>query len=725
MARTNTQTPEDTTDDQGYVENEDSAAGTKTPAVTSTATTPTAVATTTPVNVLAPAAASPVAPSPPSPVAPTPPSPVAPTPPSPVAPAATAPVAHPRPGRPAPTPAPAAAPSAPVAAPPAAETEEGPGVALTAAKSEYDKKIEAVQGRINKLLAEGKADEKLYAKETETVQGQIPQPKALEYKPPKPVSLPEQWGSFAMMFAMLGSMFTRNPAVTALNAAAAAMNGFKEGNKEVAEQEYKNWKTASDNLRMAQEFQQKHYDELMKDIKERRAAGKTLRQEELNAARAEMTAAATAFRDDIMIESLKDRSLRGAEDLERKRETASLQAEQMRLKIEKARDEADADKKFKAILDSGQLNNLALDEQTTLIGALGSPAGMKWLSSHKIQESLIAGKVRAARDTDAFKAADEQGKLVILADAGDRQAEKELVKLTAKQATQKLDGSVDAETQRANDEAIANYSAPMPPQSARNKVAQKLYSDTLARVKQINKDFDPSLKKTTDQVRAGWMDVSKPGGKQIQTYNTITHHLAYLDDLVDALKTGDQATINRVGASAAAAIGNPNLAITNVDAAQRVIADEITKGVIGSAGALVDREKMAELFDPRQPISVFKDNIRILQDLVGGRFASAQKSFESGTLQKKDKFWELLEDDTKRAFGKQLGIPAAQIPKKEGAAETTAGAPAAGAATTAKTPGTTPTIKVGDEFMSQGYRYRATKVDENGQVLAADPVPAK
>ena len=84
MARTNTQTPEDTTDDQGYVENEDSAAGTKTPAVTSTATTPTAVATTTPVNVLAPASAAP------SPIAPATASPVAPAAtPSPVAPAAT------------------------------------------------------------------------------------------------------------------------------------------------------------------------------------------------------------------------------------------------------------------------------------------------------------------------------------------------------------------------------------------------------------------------------------------------------------------------------------------------------------------------------------------------------------------------------------------------------------------------------------------------------------
>jgi len=666
-------------------------------AVKPDAVTPTAVATTTPVNVLAPAAASPVAPPPPSPVAPPPTSPVAPPTPSPVAPAAVAPVAHPRPGRPAPAPAAApAAPAAPVAAPPAAETEEGPGVALAVAKSAYDKKIEAVQSRINKLLAEGKADEKLYAKETETTQGQIPQPKALEYKPPKPATLPEQWGSFAMMFAMLGSMFTRNPAVTALNAAAAAMNGFKEGNKDLAEQEYKNWKTASDNLRMAQEFQQKHYDELMRDIKERRAAGKTLRQEELTAARAEMTAAATAFRDDIMIESLKDRSLRGAEDLERKRETASLQAEQMRLKIEKARDEAEADKKFKAILDSGQLNNLALDEQTTLIGALGSPAGNKWLSSHKIQESLVAGKVRAARDTDAFKAADEQGKLAILADAGDRQAEKELVKLTAKQATQKLDGSVDAETQRANDEAIANYSAPMPPQSARNKVAQKLYSDTLARVKLINKDFDPSLKKTTDQIRANWMDASKKSGGQVQTYNTITHHLTYLNELVDALETKDQATINRIGANVAAAIGNPNLAITSAEAARRVIADEITKGVIGSAGALVDREEMAKLFDPTQPLSVFKRNIEVLKNLVGGRFVSAQKSFESGTKQSKDKFWELLEDDTKRAFAKQLGIPEDKVPAKPDAPEKAAGAPtvspaagapAAGAAKPSPVPG--------------------------------------
>ena len=306
------------------------------------------------------------------------------------------------------------------------------------------------------------------------------------------------------------------------------------------------------------------------------------------------------------------------------------------------------------------------------------------------QRALLAGKTKQIRDSDEYKKADEIGKLTLLADAGDPTATKELDKLVAKQAAQKLDGSTDAEAQRSNDEAIANYSSPPPPQSARNKVAQKLYEDTMARVRKINKSYDPGTYGNAVKIRRNWQDASNKSGGQIQTYNTITHHLSYLDDLVDALETGDQATINRVAKTTAAAIGNPNLAVTDVQAARRVIADEITKGVIGSQGALLDRDKMDELFDPTQPLSVFKRNIGVLKNLVGGRFAAAQKSFESGAKQSKEEFWNLLEDDTKRSFGEQLGIPKKDIPAKPDTANNDGFTNVTPAATPAATPSATP-----------------------------------
>ena len=559
---------------------------------------------------------------------------------------------------------------------------------LASAKADLDKKIEDNQARIDKILAEGKAQETQLAEETKTAQGYLPKAQSLDYKPPKPTSLPEQWGSFAMIFAMLGSMFTRNHATTALNAAAAAMNGFKQGDKEAAELAYKNWQTASENMRKSQEYQNKHYDEIMKNIRERRAEGKAIRQEELTAARAEMTAAATSFRDDVMVTALNDRTLNQAQTTARLRDLALLQAEQAQLKIDKARKDAAADAKFQE--DVATVAAMDPENQAIYVAASGSPKAAAWYAKASTQRALLAGKTEQIRNSDEYKKADEIGKLTLLADADDPTATKELDKLVAKQATQKLDGSTDAEAQRSNDEAIANYSSPPPPQSARNKVAQKLYEDTMARVRKINKSYDPGTYGNAVKIRRNWQDASNKSGGQIQTYNTITHHLSYLDDLVDALETGDQATINRVAKTTAAAIGNPNLAVTDVQAARRVIADEITKGVIGSQGALLDRDKMDELFDPTQPLSVFKRNIGVLKNLVGGRFAAAQKSFESGAKQSKEEFWNLLEDDTKRSFGEQLGIPKKDIPAKPDTANNDGFTNVTPAATPAATPSATP-----------------------------------
>lgn len=94
----------------------------------------------------------------------------------------------------------------------------------------------------------------------------MPKYEPIPYKAPKPTSVPEQWGSVAMMFAMLGSMFTRNHAVTALTAATAAMNGFQQKDAAAAEQAYKEWKIASENALKAANYEQKAYEEAMKGM---------------------------------------------------------------------------------------------------------------------------------------------------------------------------------------------------------------------------------------------------------------------------------------------------------------------------------------------------------------------------------------------------------------------------------------------------------------------------
>ena len=96
-----------------------------------------------------------------------------------------------------------------------------------------------------------------------------PEFKPITYNAPKPPSLIEQMGSSTMLFAMLGGLFTRNHAITALNAATGALNGFKEGNDAKAKQAMDQWKTANENMLQAARFQEEVYKNIMGDVEDR------------------------------------------------------------------------------------------------------------------------------------------------------------------------------------------------------------------------------------------------------------------------------------------------------------------------------------------------------------------------------------------------------------------------------------------------------------------------
>jgi membrane-associated HD superfamily phosphohydrolase len=79
----------------------------------------------------------------------------------------------------------------------------------------------------------------------------------------------EQLGSTTMLFAMLGGLFTRTHAITALNAATGALNGFKEGNDAKAKQSLRAMKVAEREVLQAARFQQEVYNNIMKDVTDR------------------------------------------------------------------------------------------------------------------------------------------------------------------------------------------------------------------------------------------------------------------------------------------------------------------------------------------------------------------------------------------------------------------------------------------------------------------------
>ena len=170
----------------------------------------------------------------------------------------------------------------------------------------------------DKRAADAKADtELLQSQQSRDIEAKKfrPEPfKPVPYKAPKKMNVVEQWGSSAMLFAMLGSLFTRNHAVTALNAAAAAMNGFKEGNEAVAKQAMEEWKVSNQNMLDAANYQQKVYDSYMKDVQDRKQYEKELYTAKGRQRTADMEAAAHAFGDTTKLAVLKSKNAGEAYD---------------------------------------------------------------------------------------------------------------------------------------------------------------------------------------------------------------------------------------------------------------------------------------------------------------------------------------------------------------------------------------------------------------------------
>jgi len=88
------------------------------------------------------------------------------------------------------------------------------------------------------------------------------------------------WGSLAIAFAALASARTRTPMTTALNAAAAALNGMHEGSNERFAQNYKEWQDQQKLAFQMYDFEQQQYQELIANTKSAAELGFRLHDEQ-------------------------------------------------------------------------------------------------------------------------------------------------------------------------------------------------------------------------------------------------------------------------------------------------------------------------------------------------------------------------------------------------------------------------------------------------------------
>jgi len=168
--------------------------------------------------------------------------------------------------------------------------------------------------------------------------------------------------------------------------------------------------------------------------------------------------------------------------------------------------------------------------------------------------------------------------------------------------------------------AITDHRA-APPDRTTNRGSQ---------ITQLVQLIDPTYDATSYKTKQGTENAFTSGrlGATVRSFNVVNDHLTTLGQLSDALQNGDVQLINKVGNFFAAQTGST--APTNFDAAKRIVADEVTKAVLGSGGALGDRKAVDDAINGAKTPEQLKGVIDTYQKLINGQLNGFRQQYKSG-----------------------------------------------------------------------------------------------
>jgi len=135
-------------------------------------------------------------------------------------------------------------------------------------------------------------------------------------------------------------------------------------------------------------------------------------------------------------------------------------------------------------------------------------------------------------------------------------------------------------------------------------------------------------------------------GDMIRSFNVSISHLDTLSNLADALQNNDIPLINKFANMWEQQTGQP--APTEFNAAKKIVGDELVKAIVGSGGALGDRESMEKTLDASNSPAQLKGVVGTYQELMAGQLAGLSKQYESTTG--RQDFGRFLTDEAKDLF---------------------------------------------------------------------------
>lgn len=144
---------------------------------------------------------------------------------------------------------------------------------------------------------------------------------------------------------------------------------------------------------------------------------------------------------------------------------------------------------------------------------------------------------------------------------------------------------------------------------------------------------------------------SGPQGNTVRSFNVLVDHLHTLSTAATALKNGDIRTFNSWKNTWAANTGNP--APTNFDGVKALVGDEIVKAVVGSSGALADREEVKKDLNRASSPKQLSELVENYKKLALGQLNGLRKQYEVST--KRKDFGDMLLPGTLKALGGHEG----------------------------------------------------------------------
>lgn len=165
------------------------------------------------------------------------------------------------------------------------------------------------------------------------------------------------------------------------------------------------------------------------------------------------------------------------------------------------------------------------------------------------------------------------------------------------------------------------------PETAFARVPPGVKSQVLAMVQQKFPDYDPTAYATT---KKGELDFATGrAGNTVRSFNVGLAHLDTLGQLADALHNNDVQAVNKIGNFFSQQTGAP--AVTNFQAAKKVVGDEIVKAITGAGGGVEDRKEAAATLSAANSPEQLKGVIDTYKQLMVGQLGGLEGQYKAST----------------------------------------------------------------------------------------------